>query len=282
MTTTEFTRGRFISAAAHYLAGRAPYPDALIAHVVRLLALQPADRVLDLGCGPAQLAAAFAPFVGEVLAQDPESEMLVLARTMTRGLANVMVAEGRSETLGPQLGRFRAVVIGRAFHWMDREETLRQLDRLIVADGAVVLFGDDRPAIAENHRVKAFEALLERYGDDDADRRLRRSDVFLPHISVLLGSAFSRLERVSVISRRELTLNDLIERALSQSSTSRARLGERAEVMIDELRTLAAGWESTTPLVEVVASSALIARRPTPTADADAPRGAAASADPLR
>lgn len=262
MSAADFSTRRFQSAAAHYLAGRAPYPAALIEHVVQRLALQPVDRVLDLGCGPGQLAVALAPFVGQVLALDPEPEMLALARIQARERANVKVAAGRSDDLGPQLGRFRAVVIGRAFHWMDREETLRRLDHLIEPDGAVVLFGDERPTIAENSWVKAFDALLERYADDDADRRLRRSDAFLPHLSVLLRSAFSQLERVSVIWERRVTTDDLIEQALSQSVTSRARLGDRADAMIDELRAVAAGWGSSGSLVAVLASGALIARRP--------------------
>ncbi len=261
MTADDFSKRRFRSAAAHYLAGRAPYPDALIGHVAQRLALRPADRLLDLGCGPGQLAVAFAPFVGAMLALDPEPEMLALARLATHGLANVSVAEGSSDDLGPPFGSFRAVLIGRAFHWMDREDTLRRLDGLIESDGAVVLFGDERPAIAENRWVKEFEALLDRYADDDADRKRRRSDAFLPHLSVLLRSAFSRLERLAVIWERRLTPDDLIERALSQSCTSRARLGNRADVMIDELRRLAAGWCSSGESVEVLASSALIARR---------------------
>jgi ubiquinone/menaquinone biosynthesis C-methylase UbiE len=261
MTEIDFATRRFQSAAAHYLAGRAPYPAALIANVARLLELRSTDRILDLGCGPAQLATALARFVGEVLAIDPEPHMLALAREAAKELPNVKVAEGRSDDLGREFGRFRAVVIGRAFHWMDREETLRRLDRLIEPDGAVVLFDDKRSAIPENKWVKEVRALLERYAEDDEDFKRRRSDAFLPHISVLLRSAFSRLEQFSVTTERELTVDDLVERALSGSSTSRARLGERADAMIGDLRALAAELSSSGPLVEVVTSNALIARR---------------------
>ncbi|MDW6025407.1 class I SAM-dependent methyltransferase [Mesorhizobium sp. BAC0120] len=262
MTALDFATRRFQSAAAHYLAGRTPYPEALIANVARLLELLSTDRILDLGCGPAQLATAFAPFAGEVLALDPEPHMLALAREATNGLPNVKVAEGSSDDLGPEFGRFRAVLIGRAFHWMDREETLKRLDRLIEPDGAVVLFGDGRPAIPENKWVKEVEALLERYSEDDEGRRHRRSDAFAPHISVLLRSPFNRLQQFGVTAERELTIDGLVDRALSRSSTSRARLGERVDVMIEELRALAAELSSSGPLLEVVTSNALIARRP--------------------
>ena len=44
------------------------------------LRLSDTDRLLDLGCGPGWLAMAFAPFVGTVVAVDPEPSMLEAAR----------------------------------------------------------------------------------------------------------------------------------------------------------------------------------------------------------
>ena len=52
----DFAERRFQSAAAHYLAGRAPYPPELIEHVEQRLGLSQSDRLLDLGCGPGQPA----------------------------------------------------------------------------------------------------------------------------------------------------------------------------------------------------------------------------------
>ena len=258
----DFAVRRFQSAAAHYCAGRAPYPAALIARTVELLRLDRHHRIMDLGCGPAQLALAFAPFCGEVLALDPEPAMLALARQAALGAPNVRVVQGGSEDLGPQLGTFRAVTIGRAFHWMDRQQTLQRFESLLSPDGAVVLFGDDRPAIPENAWVSDYKALLERYSSDDNDHSLRRAGAFVPHVSVLLDSAFNRLEQISVIARQQVTLEGLIERALSQSSTSRARLGTRADELIAEIRAQAANWSPNGRFTEVLTSSALIARRP--------------------
>ncbi len=78
---------------------------------------------------------------------------------------------------------------------------------------------------------------------------------------MLLASAFNRLERISVIGKRTLDLDGLIDRALSLSSTSRARLGERADEMVEDLRRQAAKWGVDGTFTEVLASNALIARR---------------------
>jgi hypothetical protein len=53
----------------------------------------------------------------------------------------------------------------------------------------------------------------------------------------------------------------LIDRALSMSSTSRARIGARADALVAEIEALTAKLAPTGRLVEVVASTALIARR---------------------
>lgn len=241
-----------------------PYPPFLIERVAQSLALDSSHRVLDLGCGPAQLALAFAPYVSEVLAMDPEPHMLSLANEACKNLSNVTVLKGGSEELGPEYGEFQAVMIGRAFHWMNREETLARLNNMVSSDGAVVLLGDERPLIPENEWVREYEALLERYSDSDALRAKRRLDAFGAHLSVLLGSPFSSLEKVSFIYRRALHVDDLVERALSQSGTSRARLGSRADIMIEEIRQEAKRWESKGDLIEVLASGALISRRKNP------------------
>src|SRR5262245_47813750 len=67
-----FQPRRFQSAAQHYLAGRPPYAERLIALVAERCRLRGTDRLLDLGCGPGQIAIAFAPLVGAVVAIDPE------------------------------------------------------------------------------------------------------------------------------------------------------------------------------------------------------------------
>jgi hypothetical protein len=62
----------FRSAAQDYLAGRPPYPDRLIRRVAQVAGLTARDRVLDLGCGPAMLAAGFTNFAGEVIGRRRE------------------------------------------------------------------------------------------------------------------------------------------------------------------------------------------------------------------
>jgi SAM-dependent methyltransferase len=265
MTAEEsFARRRFRTAARHYLRGRPAYADLLIRRVAELCRLTRDSRLLDLGCGPGQLALAFAPFVAEVTAVDPEPEMLRIA---SEHAAEVGVAirflAGSSDTLSSELGRFRLIAIGRAFHWMDRPRCLERLDDMTEPEGAVALFGDRHPKLPENGWRETFKGLIGRYAADDDTRVDRDAPGWLPHEAVLLDSPFSRLERIAVIERRHTPVERFIDRAFSMSSSSEARLGPRAAELAGELRAAMASFAPEGLVTEVVESQALIARRPT-------------------
>jgi SAM-dependent methyltransferase len=254
-----FEPRRFQTAAAHYLAGRPAYAPRLIERVVELCSLGAADRILDLGCGPGQLAIALAPFVGSVLGVDPEPEMLRIAYGSAP--ANVRWRAGSSYDLAADWGGFRAVVMGRSFHWMDRADTLRRLEDMIEPDGAVVLFKDSHPQVPENTLRREFRALLEKHAPASA-KSGPSAPGWVPHITLLLDSTFNQLEEISVIDRREVAAEVLIDRAFSMSSTARSRLGEQADALESDIRELTARLAPSGWFTEVVATTALIARRP--------------------
>ena len=264
--TETFPERRFASTVVHYVAGRPPYAPALIARVVQLCQVTSAHRVLDLGCGPGQLAVAFARYARAVVAVDPEPEMLRAARAARAAAvtsdAKIEFIEASSADIGPSWGTFRLVAIGRAFHWMDRDETLRRLDGVVELDGAVVLFGDEHLDVPENKWNVDYRALLESYAQRDAARELHKSPSYLRPEALLLDSAFHQLERVGVIDRRRIPVERLVDRALSMSSTSPAWLGAKAEELATKIRALALRYAQSGTLTEVIHSQALIAKRP--------------------
>jgi SAM-dependent methyltransferase len=230
--------------------------------VAQICGLEAAHRVLDLGCGPGQLALAFAPLAGQVVGVDPEPEMLRIAREeVARAGLPIEFRAGSSRDLGPELGAFRLAVIGRAFHWMDREETLRRLDAIIEPAGAVVLFGDDHPPLPENRWRDAFNQLIEHYAEGDSERTARRAPGWLQHESVLLNSPFHNLEGISIIERRQTPLGRFVDRALSLSIVSHGLIGARADDLAREVSELMAPFARDGLVAEVVESKALIASR---------------------
>jgi SAM-dependent methyltransferase len=254
---------RFQTAAAYYLLGRPAYPAAFIKKVAIFCGMNRSHRILDLGSGPAPLAVAFAPFVGSVLAVDPEPEMLRVAREAVNaaGVA-VEVREGSSETLGPEWGRFSAVTMGRSFHWMDRAKTLERLDAMLEPDGAVVLFNDEVVGAQENQALLAWRAVVERYSADDKVRAHLRSPEGQDHEVVLRTSPFSRIDHIGYIHRGLTTVDILVHRALSMSATTRARLGDRADHLLSEIRSTLAPFATDGTVTEQIEWTAIVARRP--------------------
>jgi predicted RNA methylase len=99
---------RFGSTVPHYLAGRPNYALSLIRIVKEQLNLTGRHRLLDLGCGPGWLAIAFAPFVGTVVAMDPEPTMLAAAHdAATEANLQLELSKGVLTILDPILECFR-------------------------------------------------------------------------------------------------------------------------------------------------------------------------------
>lgn len=276
---------RFRSAASHYLAGRPAYAGLLIRRVATLVGLGPSDRVMDLGCGPGVLARAFSPLAGEVVAMDPEPAMLHVAREHCAEVGNVRFVAGGSDDLAPALGRFRLVVMGRSFHWMDRAATLRRLDALVEPGGAVVLFHTGHAPVPVNAWTERFRELRRRHaGDADeqtgpnaaaadragprggSGRRLGRSgasgEPWVRHEAFLLTSPFCRVEGHSVYEEGQVDAARLIDRAFSMSGTAPEKLGDRIAELERDIVTLVRDEAPDGRLTEVIESSALMARRP--------------------
>jgi SAM-dependent methyltransferase len=258
-----FRKRRFRHAARHYLSGRPAYAAALIRRLAGLAGLGPRSRVLDLGCGPGQLAIALTPFAGEVVGIDPEPDMLRIAReaAAAAGLA-IHLVEGSSADLGPALGRFDLAVIGRAFHWMDRPRTLALLDGLILPGGAVALLHTRTPKLPDNAWAETFDSLIDRYSAGDEARRRRKSPGWIPHEAFLLDSPFCRIEKIAVVERRRTDLEGLIDRALSLSSTSAGGTEDRSAEIAREMRAALTPFADGGAILEVVESEAIIAWRP--------------------
>src|ERR1700761_5733768 len=76
--------GRFASTVAYYESARPPYGAAFFETVVRELALDRSQRLLDVGAGPGILAIGFARYCREALGVDPEPGMVEAARAAAK------------------------------------------------------------------------------------------------------------------------------------------------------------------------------------------------------
>jgi SAM-dependent methyltransferase len=245
---------------------------------VRLLAAHlgwsSADRVLDLGAGPAHVSLRLAPFVGEVVVMDPEEAMLDEGRRRATAAEadNLSFVVGGSDDLtrlAGDLGQFAAVVISQAFHWMgDQDAVLRALDPLLDRErGSVALVGyvkdpDYNRIWLDRPPWDVVETTLQRHlvGAPEGRHPSGRHD---PFPDVLARSAFSRVELLAY--EYEAVIHPSIDAAVGfeySLGNLLHRLGERRAAFESDVRAALVDAD-TTPLTVRLTDSALIGRRPT-------------------
>jgi SAM-dependent methyltransferase len=220
---------------------------------------------MDLGCGPGLLAIPFAKAGMQVMAIDPEPDMLEVALSgAAQTGVRLDVRLGSSFDLPAGTEPFDLVVIGRAFHWMDGAATLRALDARVAGCGALAFFDDDHPRTAENAWRFVLRDIANKFGRSQSHhiRQANRPE-FRSHHALLLDSAFCRLEGVSAVVRREVTADEIVGLAFSLSTTSREKLAERAQAFEEELRLALAEISPAGRFTEIAELNALIAKRAT-------------------
>ncbi len=193
-----FRPERFASAADHYVSARPRYAPALIERLAREAGLDATSRVLDLGCGPGTLAIPLARYADTVIGIDPSEEMIAAAARQSAELGvAVDWRVGSSQDLDASLAPLDLVVMGRSFHWMDRDATLARLDKLVAPQGAVALLSTESLPFPEGRWRDVFDAVRDRVRPRrTTSTRYRRSPQWEPHEAVLLRSPFSRLEEL--------------------------------------------------------------------------------------
>jgi ubiquinone/menaquinone biosynthesis C-methylase UbiE len=259
-----FNPTRFTSAIPHYMAGRPAYSQCLLRWLAAETGLGQSSRVLDLGCGPGSLTLVLAGLSGTIIGIDPDAGMIAAGRQAAEaaGLA-IDWRVGSSYDLGDDLAPLDLVTMARAFHWMDREATLARLDMLLRPGGAVVLVNTELHPVGKGTWHAAFEELRQAHGRFDAFYTARKSAAWESHLSVLLRSPFSQVERHSVFQRHVASLDELVARALSFSANSPSTLGEDGRAAYEAaVRAKMMSLEPGGDFPEIVESVAVVARRP--------------------
>jgi SAM-dependent methyltransferase len=213
--------GLFASNVEFYARYREPYPPAFFKKVAQHIALSGDEVLLDVGCGPAQLAIGFAPYVKCCTGIDPEAAMIATA-TVAAAEAGVDLSLIHSRLEDFSLaGTFDIVTIGRTLHWLDRNTALPVLERITSHSARILICGASTVDTSETPWMKPYDDVRHSYATHNHDKRDR-----IDGKAWFEGSCFSELATTSVTESRQTTIPALIGRALSRSYTSPVILGD--------------------------------------------------------
>jgi ubiquinone/menaquinone biosynthesis C-methylase UbiE len=247
--------GRFATTVPYYNPYREPYPHTFFRMIAEHLHLDGSQRLADIGCGPAPLAIGFAPFVRTCIGIDPEPAMLRAAReqALEAGVGLELV-EARIEHVAEDIGQFELVTIGRALHWMEPQATLLALDRIVVPGGAILICAATPPE-SSNSWLVGYNEVRSRWVDHTGEER------YSADAEERFSNSRFRFEgRIAVSVDHRVTIDELIRRSLSRSTTSPQVLGDRLADFAKELAAALRPFADQGVLREQIEASARIFR----------------------
>ncbi len=206
--------GRFASTVKFYARYREPYPPEFFKKCAEQIGLRGDETLLDVGCGPGLLAIGFAPFVGCCTALDPEAAMIAAAKTTAAETGvELSLIHGRIEEF-PAVQTYDVITIGRALHWMERSAALPVLEQIVSDSGRILICGATVAETPETAWVKSYKEVCRAWTSRPDERRGGDGTEWFAN------SRFGGLGKTSVTVCRQVTIADLVGRALSKSSTS--------------------------------------------------------------
>jgi 2-polyprenyl-3-methyl-5-hydroxy-6-metoxy-1,4-benzoquinol methylase len=256
-------RGLFTGTAWHYARYRPGYPKPFFDSIVAQFRLDGTGRLLDLGCGTGQLTLPLAEHVAEAVGMDPEPEMLTEAAKQAQavGITNATWAQGGSEDLPGNVGRFNLVTMGRSFHWMDRHQVLTALENIIEDDGGLVIANDSCLIRPTTQWQRAIEDMQTRFLPPETLTNHTTAVAAEPHEVILARSPFRDVHHVTYEFDRPWTIEQAIGYLYSTSVPLHRLLGERRTAFEQAITDTLLAIDPNGVFIEPVALEVLTATR---------------------
>ncbi|MDI2126525.1 class I SAM-dependent methyltransferase [Yinghuangia seranimata] len=253
--------------AGFYDRYRLPYPDAMTADLVRRTAPSGAGRLLDLACGTGQLTFPLRGSFAEVWAVDAEPDMTAAVRAKAASDAGIRAVTAAAEELDAEAGAFELVVIGNAFHRLDRASVGRRAFTWLRPGGHLALCWSTSPWTGDLDWQRALDDLLGRWKAalGAADRvpsgwdRQRRRD---PDGEVLARAGFEAAGRRDFPTAHAWTVEELAGHVRSTSFLPPSVLADRGDAFDAELSSVLGPFATGGRLAETVAFAYDLFRTP--------------------
>jgi SAM-dependent methyltransferase len=205
----------FGGVAEAYDRGRPTYPAA----AVRWMLGDHPKTVLELGAGTGKLTEVLVGLGHDVLATDPDPDML---RLLEANLPGTRTALASAEDIPSANGSVDVVVAAQAFHWFDLDRALPEIGRVLRPGGAVCLLWNQR-----NEKIPWVRRLGSIIGTQEQLRDPAQALIFSELFGFVEDARFNHWQ---IIDRE--TIQDLV---LSRSNVAVLDEHGRAQKMAEVL-----------------------------------------------
>lgn len=238
----EFRADLYRGTAHFYDTFRVPYPTPLLDDLCHRTNASGQGRLLDLACGTGQLAFGLASRFAEICAIDQEPEAIDRARTNARGrgVHNIQWMVGRAEDIDADR-EFDLVVVGNAFHRLQRRRVAESAPRWLIPGGYFALVWSRSPWDGDQEWQRVLAQTMHDWVEPAhaGDRVPASLDQHLsdePHAAVLTEAGFAIVGEHDFPTSHEWTIERLNGFMNSTSVLSKTALGSHAAAFEQDLR----------------------------------------------
>jgi len=270
-----FATDLYRGSAGYYDRYRLPYPEAMLTDLMRRAEVSGRGRLLDLACGTGQLAFPLRHWFGEVWAVDREPDMVqvVRAKAAAHGAEDVRPIVSDAETLDAEPDYFDLVVIGSAFHRLNRDLVAGKILRWLKPGGSLALCWSSMPFAGEKDWQRALAALVDRWqvalgAKDRVPAGWDLSRQRRPDLQVLAAAGFGEAGHREFAVEHRWGLPELAGLIRSTSFLPASVLGDQAPAFDADLAASLGPYSDGGAFTENVSFVCELARKPSATAAA--------------
>lgn len=203
--------------AEAYAEHRPDYPEAAVHWAWQPVADRRPLRVLDLAAGTGKLAEVVVRCDAEVVAVEPDLDMLAELRRRVPGVRSLA---GSAEQIPLPDGAVDAVLVGQAFHWFDAARAVPEISRVLTPGGVLAALWN-----YEDDRIEWVAGLT----------RVARGDISLSRwregLAPSLPEPFGTAERADFDHAHPRTVDSMVSTVGTHSHVLDRSEGERSRLL---------------------------------------------------